>query len=283
MMWLANLTFAAALCVIALGLGLWAMAALDSASRITGGARLMAGLLIGFLLLHFAIWAVGTWRYDRATMAATLLAAAVPAWLGLRRFDWAAAVQGVAALGDWARRDRSAAAALLLLVALVLAGILGGLAPPSDFDGLNYHLALGKFDLERGFIRPWDLNILGYFPALSEMLDRAALALTGPEAAQVVNGIVAAATAVLLATLARQGGASPGAALLAAILYLALRSVAWESGTSYVELMLAAYTLAAFAVLEVWRRASTPGIAVIFGLLIGGAINTKYHLSLIHI
>jgi hypothetical protein len=274
---LANLALALALCAASLGIGMMVVARVDRAGTCDGATRLATGLLVGFLIVHFAIWAVGSLRYDAATMAGLGIVLAVAGSLGLRRIDRAEIGRWWRDAVAWARGDLRAAAGLVVLAALVLAGILAGLAPPSDFDGLNYHLALAKFDLERGYIKPWDLNFLGFFPALAETIARLPLALTGPEAAQVVTGVTAAATAALLAGLARAGGAGRGTALLAAILFLSLRIVAWESGTTYVDITLAGYTLAAFGVLEAWRRAPGLGPAVLFGLLMAGAVNTKYH------
>jgi hypothetical protein len=274
---IANLALALAICAVSLGLGTLALAPLDRLRACDGATRVTSALLLGYLIVHFAVWGVGSLRYDAPTMGGLLAALAVGGSFGLSRVDYHELRQWCAGITHWIRGEIWAAVALAVLVGLILTTILGGLAPPSDFDGLNYHLALAKFDLERGFIRPWDHHVFGYFPALAEMIDRLALALTGPKAAQVVNGLTAAATAGLLAALARSAGAGRGTAVAAAILYLSIRGVAWESGTTYVELMLGAYSLGAFAVLETWRRAPSLGLAALFGLLIAGAINTKYH------
>ena len=69
MIQLANLGIGLLLCVASLDVGLIAVRSLDRAGSCNGPTRLMAELLVGILIVHFAIWSVGNVRHDTATTA----------------------------------------------------------------------------------------------------------------------------------------------------------------------------------------------------------------------
>jgi hypothetical protein len=274
---LVPIIFALMFALIAIGLGWPIIARCDSRRLLVGAERVLAAFLVGALLLHFAVWAAGVFRYDAASMAALMLISGAASLAGLRSVPWLQARHTLRHLVRLARDDLWFAALLVLCVGLILNGIIAGLAPPSDYDGLNYHLSLPKFDLERGFIAPGDADPFGYLPPLMEMLYRLALPLVGASGAQLIHGLFGVAAAAGTALLIRRWQFGHVAAAVGALMFLGVRFVVWEFGTTYVELALAAYTVAALVVYMIWRDASSPGLMVLFGILIGGNIGVKYH------
>lgn len=60
-------------------------------------------------------------------------------------------------------------------------------------------------------------------------------------------------------------------------MYLGLRAIFFQSGTTSVEIALGAYTFLAFVVFERWLEDGRAALGILFGVLIGGAISVKYH------
>jgi hypothetical protein len=242
------------------------------ARRIAGGGVLtalecdLAGFLLGAFAISLSVWALGIFTYTPGSMGAlaagwsALALAAAKSWLGQPR-----TVEG----------NR---VAWLVFAGFIVLTLLAGLAPPADYDGLNYHLLLPRRDLELGRIAALaNDRVFDAFPALAEMLYRLALALAGAPAAQVVHGLFAIAAAFGTVALAGRLGAGATAGLVAATLFLAIRIVVWEAGTTHNELALAAYfTLALLAYLA-WRDNGGFGLMIVAGLAIGAACNVKYH------
>jgi hypothetical protein len=263
--------------VAALGLGMPVLGRLDPQRHLRPAPRHVAALLVGLLIVQFAVWAVGAVRYDRLSMTALLVALFTLSLAGLRKSEIAALRNLGARSAAFAKGHAFDALAAATFAGLVLFHLLGGLAPPADYDGLNYHLSLPKFDLERGVIDPGAKNDFGYFPPLTGMLYRLALAVAGPEAAQVLNGVIAVGVATALFAYAQCKGASPRISLLAAIMYLGLRAIYFQSGTTSVEVALGAYAFLAFVAFERWLEDRSLASGILFGVLVGGAISAKYH------
>ncbi len=274
---LASLLFVAAFGTVATAIGWPPVIALDRARTMSTAERSLIAFLIGSLLVHFAVWAVGSVRYDVASMSILAVIVAAAALPGLRAYPWRS-LQCACGRGlEIARSDRWSALLLLIGAALVVNAMIGALAPPSDYDGLNYHLSLPKLDLERGFIGSGDVDPFGYMPALAEMIYRLALALIGPEAAQLIHALFGVATGVGSGLLVRRWGFGPSVSAGAAILFWSIHIVAWESGTTYVDMALAAFSVGALISYLAWRDAPTVSGMFVFGAMIGGAIGVKYH------
>jgi hypothetical protein len=263
---LSGLLFGLGFAAVATLSGGWAVGRIAGAQALTPLERDLAGFLIGAFAISFSVWAIGSINFTPASMWA--LAAA-----------WSAAA--LAAAKSWFGRPRTFEGhrlAWLALAGIVVLTLLAGLAPPADYDGLNYHLLLPRRDLELGRITALaNDRVFDAFPALAEMLYRLALATAGAPAAQVVHGLFAIAAAFGALALVRRLGGGATASIVAGALFLAIRIVVWEAGTTHNELALAAYFSLALLAYLAWRDEGGIGAMIVAGLAIGAACNVKYH------
>ena len=263
--------------LIVLGLGMPVMATIGRGNRFSTLEQATFAFTISGLVLHFATWGVGAISFTPGTMAFVFGGAAIFAVPGVCRLPWESVRQWISREKVSIHSDPWRGVLLIVLAGLALTTAVAGLAPPADYDGLNYHLTLPKRDFEMGRIVPvpgdaWQ----EYFPALMEMLYRLAFALANERAAQMVHGLYGLAAAAATLCLARRMGFGLSTGRLAAVMYLSIRNVVWEAGTSHNELALAAYTaLALIAYLE-WRSREDIRSMLLFGLMIGGMNLTKY-------
>lgn len=256
------------------GLG-WTLACwCDRAGRLSDAERLGLGFSAAALFLHLAVYAVGHWRLDLVSM--TLLAAAftLAAIPGLRAMPWVRwRDDGMAAL----RHDRWTAILLAVTAAVLLSGLLQGMAPPNDYDSLMYHMSIPLRDVAVGRMEiAWNWQDRNFFPILVENLARFGLVFTGTGAAQMLHGLFAVATAVITGALVRRLGGSVAVAVLGALLFVSIRTIVWEMATVQVEVAQAAYCAGAALTYMVLRRHPDARLAIVFGLMIAGALHTKY-------
>jgi hypothetical protein len=226
---------------------------------LAGGLLMVLGLvgwlhrpLIGVLTFSAAFWALHEVRQAWATRRSTPgeFAARPPRWL---------------------------ACGLIALAALAAGGALvAALAPATDGDALCYHLELPKRFLAQHAIHCPEHNDHATLPLLAEMWYLWALALDGPETAQLVHwalGILLALATVLLAevVLGRSW------AWLAGAIVLLLPGVTNQMTAALNDAALAAFTTLALAA---WLRASTDEDQrrwlLLSGLFLGAALSIKY-------
>ncbi|CAA6604984.1 conserved membrane hypothetical protein [Rhodospirillaceae bacterium LM-1] len=253
-----------------LGLGWHLTVWLDQDGRLTQAERALTGFMIGMLILSQSISFIGRIRLDSFSMialGAALFLCAVP---GLRAAPWADLRKGLLSGSPWLTG---------LLVLVCLSSLLQGLAPTNDYDSLNYHMAVPKADIERGYIAPdWGSGMPHVlFPALIGNLSRFALAIVGEQAAQPMAGLAGLAATIGTGLLGFRMGLSRNGACLAALLFAAVRAVVWEMGTVEVDLPLAASSAAALIVLLATRPHPSIRSAVMLGVMLGIGFNTKYH------
>src|SRR5262249_39253556 len=124
--------------------------------------------------------------------------------------------------------------------------------PPTAKDTLLYHLALPKAYIAAGALVDTPYNIASYYPLGVEMHDVWAMllgGLEGPRTAEAAAGATLFAFAPLLALVtygwAREQGAGPAWASLAALSVAAIPSAYEVVASGYVDLALAAYTVLA--------------------------------------
>lgn len=275
---MSSIFFAALFAVVATGLGWSVIVRCDHKAALTTAERLAMACAVGTLVLYFAVFAIGPFRLDKISMGLVVLAAGALAIPGLRTMPWAAMWGGGRDVLAQAR-DPWTAILWLAVVGIGLASVLQGLAPPNDSDSLSYHLALPQLDVEIGRIAPaWDRRMPHmFFPAGMHHLYRLALIFSDGGAAQLIHGLFGVVAAMATGTLARRMGASGTVALLAAGLFLAIRSVIWEMGTAEVDVASAAWLTLAVIVYLAWRDSGEAGLLVLLGLAIGGGILAKYH------
>lgn len=271
-----SLLAAAGLAAVVTGLGWSPVRALDRGGRLSEGETAAVAFGLGAVIFSLAVLAVGLVRLDGWTMwglAALAVAVAVRAWRTMPWADWLVRARRI-----WSAADGWTRLLWIVAVAIAASGLLQGLAPPNDYDSLLYHLSLPLYDVERGHIGfPWERRLLqiGY-PALGGNLSRFFLVVSSDGAAQMIHGAFGVVAAAGTALLARRLGFGTKTALLAAILYLAVRSVVWQMATAETDLLIAAYTILALLVYLGWRDAGGSGLAVLFGMMIGSGIYAKY-------
>lgn len=263
---LSSLLFGLGFAAAATVTGGWAVRRIANGSALTALESDLAGFCLGAFAISLSVWALGTVTYTPVSIWALAVA-----WPAL----------ALAAAKPWLGQPRSVEGnriAWLVFAGFIVLTLLAGLAPPADYDGLNYHLLLPRRDLEFGRIAPLaNDRVFDAFPALAEMLYRFALATTGAPAAQLVHGVFGIAAAFGAAALVQRLGGSATAGLVAATLFLAIRIVVWEAGTTHNELALAAYFMLALLVYLAWRDEGGIGLMIVAGLAIGAACNVKYH------
>lgn len=144
---------------------------------------------------------------------------------------------------------------LALATSLVALGaLLLALAPPTDWDGLSYHLAVPKRYLAEGRIHYIPDIHHSNFPATFEMLYLLALALGGLSAPKLLHF---SAFLLCLALAHLWGVEATGdrrAGALAASILASAPVVVWEAGAAYIDLGLAMFeTLALYSMWRAWR------------------------------
>jgi hypothetical protein len=160
-----------------------------------------------------------------------------------------------------------------------LMGLVGALAPESEFDALWYHLWLPKLWLESG--SPVDLvqEYVSLYPLNLDLVFGAAMVMGGPLAAKLVHFSCYLLTgSVVFATLRRFSAASN--AWMATALYLTIPTVLWEATTAYVDNGLAFFVaLSAYALLR-FPESKRTGWLVVAGAMAGIGLGIK-HLALL--
>jgi hypothetical protein len=264
--------------VVITGIGWLAVLRLDPLERLSGVERAAAAFLVGWFVIYYGVFAIGSLRLDGVTMWGLALACVVAALPGLRRIPWPEAIGGLQTEFRTAKEDPWIAALWVAVILVAVSSMVQGLAPPNDYDSLMYHLALPQYDIERGRIEiAWDRNLAhALFPAMTSNLSRFALATMNASTAQMLHGLLGLTAALGAGLLATRTGCGRATALLAALFFLSLRAVIWQMASVEVDVPLAAFTSMALIVYLAWRKEGGVGLGALFGLLIGGGILVKY-------
>ena len=278
--WLLLPPFACAILAALTGLGSTALRRLHVAPRSIPLEITLAGI-------------AGCWIAATLTLAAGVIGIAQP---GAVRLIWAglalAGLPGLHRLGRaggraFSRLWRSGPALLRggIALAVPFLGIclLNSLTVETDYDALEYHLALPRHYLDLGRIGPAPQNLYSWFPQGAEMLYLGALALAP---GHVRGGLLAHglhAGALLLALPALYCGARavtrrPAFGALACLLLCACFLTTWLAGRAYVEMWQILAAAAAGACLlappDAWRRPADRWLAC--GLAAGYGLTIKY-------
>ncbi|MCC7016449.1 MAG: hypothetical protein IT564_04530 [Rhodospirillales bacterium] len=271
--------FVAVFAIVCAGLGWPIVVRCDRAGALTVVERAAAAFAVGTLAIYFAVFAAGPFWLDKISMGLVSFSAVLLAVPGLRAIPWRGFWGSVHAAWAESRRDPVTAIVWLTLLGIGASSFLQGLAPPNDYDSLMYHLAIPRLDVERGRIAPaWEYGMFNAFlPAGMHHLYRLALVFADGGAAQSIHGLFGLVAAAATAALARRMGAGPRTALLAAVMFLAVRAVIWEMGTAEVDVASAAWFALALLVYLAWRFHPGQGLLVLLGLLVGGGLAAKYH------
>ncbi len=264
------------LLLVALGLGLWGLAWLRLAGLSTG-ERLVFGVALGLGALGLLALAVGlAGGFNRLAAYAITLMLTVAAAPQLRRI-WPA-------LRRWRLAERPPRLAAFYLLIYALLALLAALLPPTDWDGLFYHLTGPKLYLEAGRV-VGGLDVPHFsFPALMEMLFAWAMLLRDDVAAKLLHAGYGFLLAGLVYLTARRF-LSDRAGWPALLILASMPLVATLAGWAYNDLALAFYQLSAVYWVIIWANQQTNSNSqftvhnsplIMSGVLAGLAMGLKY-------
>ena len=197
-------------------------------------------------------------------------------WSLLRRPRMASAMSGSTSDGiggQW----------LWLAVPFATVILLGGMLPPLDFDVREYHLEAPKEFFLRGSIGFLPHNVYGNMPLGSEMFSLLGMVIAndwwfGALVGKTIIAAFAPLTALALIAAGRRF-ASPGAGIVAAIVYLSVPWISIVSTSGLIEGVVAFYLLLSVYAVLIWHEAS-PSLSVfpiaLAGFFSGAAVSCKY-------
>ena len=161
------------------------------------------------------------------------------------------------------------------LVVLALCVVFSALAPPSDYDGLLYHLVAPRAYLQAGSFVYVPHNFSANLPMFGEMLFAVGLAGGSDRAPQLVHAGAGALAVALTWTLARR--LLPGrAAWWAALGVAGTPLVPFLATRAYIDLFTVAFVTSATLLIVVWLEKRHTALLVLAGVLLGFAISSKY-------
>lgn len=274
-----SLIFVLVACVIITGLGVSIVHLLDRDNRLPEGERLGLAFLIGCIPVSFAVSLIGPWRLDGLTMGILSAVCALLSLPGLKVLPWRNYRTTIIKEAQAASSGKWLLVLWILIFGIAASSLIQGLAPPNDYDSLMYHLAVPRFDVELGHMDiPWDRQLPHVlFPGFSANLSRLALVLADDGAAQMIHGVFGVIAAMGSAMLVRRLGYGHQIALLAALLFLAVRAVIWQMATVETDVTVAAYAIFSVLAYLSWRQEENYAKGILFGLLIGACILVKLH------
>jgi len=168
---------------------------------------------------------------------------------------------------------------LMLFAALYTAGglvyLAAALCPESSPDATMYHVALPALYLREHHIPAITTDLLAGLSEGMEMLYLFALSLGGDSAPAVVHLAFLLALPWGILSYARRIG-SPGAGVVAGLLFFLSPAVALDGTTAYVDVALASVVFSMFYLIEIWREQHDDRLLVLAGLLAGFAYAIKY-------
>jgi hypothetical protein len=267
--------FVAVIVITVIGLGYSVVIRLDRSHALNDAERLLFSFLIGFYFIYYGVFFIGPFRLDTLSMSLLGGICVVFSIPGIRSAPWKAYLAFPVSL----IREKSFSSLIFVMVTAVAASsLVQALAPPNDFDAISYHLPIPLRDVELGQISlPTDFRAMqALWPAMAGNLSRFILVFSSGETAQLAHSTFGLAAALGTALLVIRLGGQLTVALIGALFFLVARVVIWEMGTVETDVPFAAFSIASVIVYTVWRSTYSPRLAVLFGLMIGGTILTKY-------
>jgi 4-amino-4-deoxy-L-arabinose transferase-like glycosyltransferase len=153
--------------------------------------------------------------------------------------------------------------------------LLAALAPPTDWDGLFYHLTLPRLYIQAGRIVPVTDMPHQYFPGLVEMLYTVAMLLRGDVAAKLLHyGFMLLLAGIVYLLARRHVGRE--VAWLGVTMYAAIPMVPVLGSWAYNDLALVFYQVAALYALANWSQEDRPGWLALSAVCCGLAMGCKY-------
>jgi hypothetical protein len=165
--------------------------------------------------------------------------------------------------------------AKLLMVAIAVCVVIAGLAPPTDYDGLLYHLVAPRAYLAAGRIVYLPHNFSANLPAFGEMLFAVGLAGGSDRAAQLVHGAAGGLSVLLTWALGARFVSGP-AGLWAAAGLAGTPLVPFLAARAYIDLFTVLFGLVALWGVLAWLECRQAEWLRVAGTGLGFALATKY-------
>jgi hypothetical protein len=242
-----------------------------------GGEHAVLAIAVGLgITSHFGLLLAASGLVDRWLLVTIMLAGTVllgrDMWMNARFV--AKAVSRAAETLATARRAWFTVPIGAYLAVFSVLVLVQAIAPEIQYDSLNYHLTVPRIFIEHhGLLAtPWIMQ--SWFAAGTEMDYLVAMLLASQTAAKLVNLAFFAVTIGLVYAFTRRH-LGPGAGLPAIALFATTPLVAWEGSTTYTDLPLACFCLAAVAATARWLEDRRNGWLVLAGLFAGFAVSSK--------
>jgi len=166
-------------------------------------------------------------------------------------------------------------AARALMVLLGISVLISDLAPPSDYDGLLYHLVAPRTYLQSAALVYIPDNFSANLPAFGEMLFAVGLAGGSDRAPQLIHA-VAGALCVLMTYAIGTRSAGRQAGFCAAAAFAGTPLVPFLATRAYIDLFTVLFASTAVWALIVWLQERAAWPLVVGGVAMGFAASTKY-------
>ncbi|HEU5315770.1 MAG TPA: glycosyltransferase family 39 protein [Chloroflexota bacterium] len=253
-------------CSVPLGVAL--LRRLDVAACAGRDERLVAGAALGLGAQAYTLTLLGAGglfqRWVVLAMPLALAVVAVPFTARPTRPAWR---RPRLSLPEWA------ACAMLALVGVAV--VVSDLAPPSDYDGLLYHLVAPRTYLEHGRLVYVPHNFSANLPALGEMLFAVGLAGGSDRAPQLIHASAGALGVALTYHTARRL-LPASTALWGAAGFAATPLVPFLMTRAYIDLFTVVFCVLATWALVDWQSTPRPNALLVCGAALGLAVSTKY-------
>ena len=223
----------------------------------------------GLGILGVVLFVVGQWKFTRFTIGIVLDIGVIAAVITALREHWFPL--------KWpARIPKSHIVPAAFVAAVLLITAVGGLAEPVGdwgYDGVAYHLLGPKVWLRNGVVRPVADNANTAYPAVSEMVFSALIALGGQRAPGFSAVFTIALFLLICGSLSLRCGLDGAGAWWVAALIITMPAVYGGAHSALVDAIYATFVLAAARVAFDAERTSH---FAALGLFCGLAIATKY-------
>lgn len=178
----------------------------------------------------------------------------------------------------WASRERLGPferGIALVIAALALFSLLQALTPPTDYDGLVYHLTAPKTYLAEHRLVSFPHIPQANFPATGEMLYTIAMGLGSAMAAKLVHLSFALLTSMAIFSMARRF-LNPKVAWLSLAVLWSIPIFVVEAGSAYIDLVWTFYEFLALYALLLWRQNPNRKWLLCGGFFMGFGLGAKY-------
>ena len=266
------------LVLVARTIGLLALKLLKSDVVEDEPDRTAISIAIGFGIVSLIVFAIGTAGLLYSTSAWILLVLlSIPTLFEFRKCAFNERLSSIReGMSSLEVRDQRIVAFLSVFASISFLGsLMWALTPETEFDALNYNLAIPQIFVENHSLIEVPYTFWSYLLGSTGMLYSLALLLTGQPLPQLIHLTFGLVLGGLTFGFARRLAGLKVAFVSSAIVYT-LPMVAWESRTSYIDLIVAAYAFGAFLAAWHWYQGGRDGWLTITGLLSGFGIAAKY-------